>query len=146
MMLGHQLRDLLIDIKNAINASGSPRHAAAVDQLQAALSEHDELPISDVAQRVEATIAKLTASNWEFRLNELVRADLSEPAFLKALDELRCDKSVNKGDMHKIAEAYVGFSNKGASREKLLDAIKSRFYGKIYDRDANEMAKRATPW
>ena len=30
-------------------------------------------------------------------------------------------------------------------QKKLLDAIKTRFYGKVYDHDANEMAKGATP-
>ena len=145
-MRGHQLREILNDIRNAVGASGGSKHAEVIDQLQSALTDLDNAAIPDLVGQVEAAVAALSQEPWEAKLKQLQQAGLSEPDFCRALDEIRSDKAVKKSDRIKIAEAYVGYAEKKASSDKLVDAIKTRFYGKIYDRDANEMAKRATPW
>ena len=145
-MRGHQLREILTDIRNAIGASSATKHAEAIDRMQTALADLGAGNDADLVDQVEATVERLTRAAWETNLQKLHEAGLSEPDFLRALDEIRNDKSLKKNDIMKIAEAYVGYVEKKASSEKLIDAIKTRFFGKIYDRDANEMAKRATPW
>jgi hypothetical protein len=88
----------------------------------------------------------MTKPAWQARLDALHDAGIAEQAFLRAFDDLRNDHAIKKPDLIKIAEAYVGFVEKKSSVERIFDAIKTRFYGKLYDHDANEMAKRATPW
>ena len=146
MMRGQQLRELLNDIRNAISGSGGAKQADALDRIQSALANLDQAPASEAIGRLDATVQGLTQPAWEAKLAQLQSAGLNEAEFLKILDELATDKSIKKADLLKIAHGYVGYADKKASADKLVSAIKTRFYGKIYDRDADEMAKRATPW
>jgi hypothetical protein len=145
-MRGHELRDILADIRKAVGSAGGTKYAEAIGATEAAIAVHDNVPIDDVIANVDAAVASLTKPAWQARLDELRGAGIAEQAFLRAFDELRNDHTIKKPDLIKIAEAYVGFVEKKSSVERLLDAIKTRFYGKLYDHDANEMAKRATPW
>jgi len=145
-MRGHQLREILSDIRDAISGSGGAKQAEAIDRIQSALADLDHCPANDVVNRVDAAVASVTQPAWEAKLAQLQSAGLDEVEFLKRLDEIVTDKSIKKADLLQIAQAYVGYADKKASASKLADAIKTRFYGKIYDRDADEMAKRATPW
>lgn len=145
-MRGHQLRSLLSDISRALGASSGAKHAAAFEAAQRALVKADDAPVEQIAKHVSCAAVSIAAAPWEKCLSDLQGAGISEADFLRLLAELAADKSIQKADVFKIAEGYVGYADKRASRDKLLDAIKTRFYGKIYDHDANEMAKRATPW
>ncbi|MEQ1695821.1 MAG: hypothetical protein ABL901_08270 [Hyphomicrobiaceae bacterium] len=134
------------DIREAISGSGGTKHAEALDRIQAALADLDHAPASDAIARIDTNAAGLTQPAWEAKLAQLQSAGLNEPEFLRLLDEIANDKNIKKADLLKIAQVYVGYADKKASTDKLISAIKTRFYGKIYDRDADEMAKRATPW
>jgi hypothetical protein len=70
---------------------------------------------------------------------------LDEPRFLAVLGEIQSDNTLKKADLQKIAELYAGSYDRRASAAKLIDAIKLAFYSKIYERDARQMARRATP-
>src|SRR6478672_4025510 len=128
IMRGQQLRAILSDIGRAVGASGGAKHAAAFDATQAALASLDDVPVGEVAARVEAAANEVAAAPWERRLAALQSAGISEPVFLAEFAELTSDKSIRKGDLLKIAQAYVGYADKKATAEKLLDAIKTRFY------------------
>ena len=145
-MRGHQLREILGDIRSAISGSGGTKQAEALDKLQAALTDFDQAPSSEIISHLDKTVTGLTQSAWEVKLAQLQSAGLNESEFLIIVEELSTDKTIKKADLLKIAQAYVGYADKKASADKLISAIKTRFYGKIYDRDADEMAKRATPW
>jgi hypothetical protein len=145
-MRGHDLRGILSDIRGAVDASGGAKHADAIATTEIAIAEHGDTSLDQLLGNVASVVASLTRPAWMARLDQLRGAGVSEQAFLTALDELRNDLTIKKPDLVKIAEGYVGFVEKKLSNERLLDAIKTRFYGKLYDHDANEMAKRATPW
>lgn len=145
-MRGHQLREILSDIRDALAGSGVTKQAEALDRIQAALASLDQAPTTEVMARVDAGVEDLTQPVWKEQLVRLNAAGLNEAEFLRALEQLGNDKSVKKADLVQIAQGYVGYADKKASAPKLIDAIKTRFYGKIYDRDADAMAKRATPW
>jgi hypothetical protein len=145
-MRGHDLREILADIRNAVGISGGAKYAEAIAATEAAVASHDNAQLDQLIASVDTAVASLTKPAWQARLDDLRDAGISEQAFLHAFGELRNDHSIKKLDLFKIAEGYVGFVEKKSSSEKLLDAIKTRFYGKLYDHDANEMAKRATPW
>ena len=145
-MRGHQLREILNDIRTAISGSGGTKHADALDRIQSALADLDHAPAGDVISRVESAATTISSPPWSLKLSQLQGVGLNEAAFLKLIEEISADKSLKKADLLQITQAYVGYADKKASSAKMIDAIKTRFYGKIYDRDADIMAKRATPW
>jgi glycerol-3-phosphate O-acyltransferase len=145
-MRGHDLREILADIRNAVGSTGGTKYAEAIAATEAAIAPQDNVQLEQLIANVDAAVASLTKPAWQCRLDELREAGLAEQAFLRALDDLRNDHAIKKPDLLKIAESYVGYVEKKLSTDRLLDAIKTRFYGKLYDYDANEMAKRATPW
>ena len=145
-MRGQQLREVLTDMRDVASASGGTKQSQALDELQAAFSVFDDLAVADVVAHVEAVVGALSQPAWEAKLAMLRQAELSEPSFVRALDGIANDKSLKKNDLVKIVEGYVGYADKKASNSKLIDALRVRFFGKMYDRDADEMAKRATPW
>jgi hypothetical protein len=144
-MRGHNLREVLTDIRNAIGASGGSKHAEAVASVEAVVARHDTVEIDELIARSDTGVAALTMPAWQVQLNRVKAAGLSEGEFLSVFDALKSDKSIKKADLFKVAEGYVGFVDKTRATERLLDAIKTRFYGKLYDEDASAMAMRATP-
>jgi hypothetical protein len=140
------LCEILADIRSAVGSTGGAKYAEAIAATESAVAAHDNAQLDQLIANVDAAVASLTKPAWQSRLDELREAGIAEQAFLRAFDDLRNDHSLKKPDLVKIVEAYVGFVEKKLSTERLLDAIKTRFYGKLYDHDANEMAKRATPW
>jgi NurA-like 5'-3' nuclease len=145
-MRGHQFRNLLADIRNVVGVAGSKKHVEALQSAETALSQFDNVSVDTIVSRVETVVSDLTKPSWAKRLQQLEDAGVSEADFLRAFDELRQDRTVKKPELLKIASVYVGYADKKLSSDKLLEAIKTRFFAKVYDRDANEMAKRATPW
>jgi hypothetical protein len=143
---GQNLREILTHIGKAVGVAGASKHADAISSISDALADHDEDHVDAVVEHVAEKVASLTLPTWQRRLDEIKAAGISEAKFLSAFDALMLDKSLKKNDIVKIAEAYVGFVDKKHSVDRVLDSIKTRFYGKLYDHDANEMAKRATPW
>ena len=80
---------------------------------------------------------------WLRRLNG---AELNEASFLQVFSDL-AKAPCMKGEFLAIAEAYTGGKLKVSTPKKdLLEAIKSEFYGRLYERDADKIAQRATPW
>ena len=98
-MRGQQLRAILSDIGRAVGASGGAKHAAAFDATEAALASLDDVPVGEVAARVEAAAVEVAAAPWERRLAALQSAGISEAVFLKEFAELAADKSLRKGDL-----------------------------------------------
>lgn len=145
-MRGQQLRELLSVLRRTAGATGSAQHEVALSKLEEAIVPHDELELGEVLASVESAANQTVAPIWEQHLLRMLAAGLDEPAFLRALAQLEDDTKVKKADLQKITERYVGLADKKANAEKLLNAIKTEFYAKVYARDANEMAKRATPW
>lgn len=83
---------------------------------------------------------------WEHHAAALHAAGTDEKAFHKAHDALRADKTITKPHLEKIVKSYVGYHDRTHGVEKMHNAIKTRFHGKVYDRDADAMARKATPW
>jgi hypothetical protein len=79
-------------------------------------------------------------------LKALRSAKFIEADFKAALEALRSDKAAEKGDVHQIAKDYGVIRINGKSRETYLESLDKYFYWALYNRDADEMAKRATPW
>jgi hypothetical protein len=145
-MRGPQFRELLADIRQALGSAGAKTQVESLKRTEQAIASLGDLDADEAIRRIEVAVDNVSAPLWQKRLQQIEAAELSEQEFSRALSELQADKAIKKMDLARIAEAYVGFADKKASSAVLLDSIKTRFYSKIYDRDANAMAKRATPW
>ena len=63
------------------------------------------------------------------------------------IDKIAADKTIKAHHIQAMANAIEGAGHHGRmSREKGLSALKAAGYAAAYNRDANGMAKRATPW
>lgn len=144
-MRGNKLREILSDIRNALQVSGS-KHAESVGRLEDALSGIGDRSVDEVLGTISTGAESLGRSRWEIHLKELTDAGVNEPAFLRALTALSDDRTIKKADLEKIASAYAGYVEKKSTAPKLVDAIKTRFYSLVYDKASGDMSKRATPW
>lgn len=145
-MRGQQLRELLAELRRTVGAVGAAQPAEGLAKIEKALASQDGSELSEVLASVERAASEAVAPIWEQHLLRLLGAGLDETSFLKGLAQLEADTKVKKADLVKIAERYAGLADRKSSVDKLLGAIKTEFYAKVYARDANEMAKRATPW
>jgi hypothetical protein len=141
-----ELRAALKEIGEVFSAAGAEaleKDLAAVIEL---LGNNDDLELSTFLEVLKKGLAgKLSISSDEW-LQRLKDAALDESAFLRTFADLEAS-ACPKSDLLKITENYTGSKFKAkSSKQDLLAGIKSDFYGRIYDRDADRIAKRATPW
>jgi predicted lipid-binding transport protein (Tim44 family) len=69
----------------------------------------------------------------------------TEKDFRDAFARLATDKSAGVESVKKVAER-LGIKSKLPTRKAALKAIEQHYYEKQYEKDADAMAKRATPW
>jgi len=105
-----------------------------------------------MAEALKKTRARSRASRAQKVDDELVShyagrlkaAEMDEASFKAIAAELKNDPRVRKAELAAIAREYDALPAKTVAG--LHKAIQTRFYERIYDRDATEMARRATPW
>jgi hypothetical protein len=141
------LRAVLQGLERIFAVAGAKTQRAAVGNVADALprGRDQEQDLTHYLKRVEEEIAGNAASPSEKYLRQLREAGLAEHDFLAVLNSIEADKSLKKADLLAIAEGYAGSVGRKASVKNLLKHISTRFYTKLYERDANELAKRATP-
>ncbi|HXE86509.1 MAG TPA: hypothetical protein VN524_06885 [Hyphomicrobiaceae bacterium] len=141
------LRGLLRDLERIFGVSGAKTQQDAVANVADALP-HDRGQEQDLAvylKKVEEELADDAAPPSAKYVRRLREAGLAEDAFLAALNSIEADKRIKKADLLAIAQAYTGSADRKASVRSLLKQMRAHFYTKLYERDANELAKRAKP-
>lgn len=83
--------------------------------------------------------------------NDLMRDDQYDSAVWRPqveaiLAEIADDPSVDTAAVRAIAEELDVIRVSGRSKTSLIDNILSHYIWLLYQRDANAMARRATPW
>ena len=145
-MRGNGLRAILQDIQSALTAGGGAAQAKALEKLSQSFETQDAASVSDIASSVEATITEASLPSWQKHARALKAAGLDEREFSRAFAAIANDKSLKKSDLAEIAKEYEVRVGPKLTSEKIADKIRGAFYEKLYERDANAMAKRATPW
>jgi len=80
-------------------------------------------------------------------IKDLKLAKFSEQFFLKVFNQIKNDKTLTTIDLLEISYKYgQGVATSRSSKRSLYKSISTGFYARVYDRDATDMAKRATPW
>jgi hypothetical protein len=140
------LRAALQEIEEVFSTAGVKAVQKDLASILELLGDNDNMDLSEFLEELRRNLpgpAPVPSAEWLRRLNE---AGLEEAAFLKTLTELSTS-ACSKVELRAIAEKYTGSEFKAKdSKPVLLEAIKSEFYGRLYERDADKIAKRATPW
>jgi hypothetical protein len=139
------LRTILKDLERLFGISGARSQETAVARVADALPSDQDHDLHSYLKTVQQEIAEDAKSAAERYVLGLQQAGLDEKAFASIFSALEIDKKVKRAELLKIAEDYTGSVDRKAPAKKLLKHIKAHFYTKLYERDANELAKRATP-
>jgi hypothetical protein len=139
------LRAVLKDIQRVFKISGAKTQETAFAKLSATLQGQDGQDLDSCLKAVEDEIQEASLPRVTTYLRRLGDIGLDEQAFRDFLEKLEKDRSLAKSDLITIVERYTGSADRRGTVKKLVKQLRSHFYAKLYERDANELAKRATP-
>ncbi|MCF6199779.1 MAG: hypothetical protein L3J67_10380 [Hyphomicrobiaceae bacterium] len=154
-----ELRSALMELEALFEIGGTKAIKTDLCSLINFLESVDDMPLDDFFDELKAEIEKISSSGKEraksapvkldeqaisYYTTELEKSQDDEAQFLVILAQMDADSRVRKVELAKISERFGDSSAKTVT--KMLQSIKTRFYEKVYDRDANAMARRATPW
>ena len=153
----HELRSALVELETLFEVGGTKAIKTDLASLIKFLESADDMPVEEFFAELEAELKNisihprssrqavvLNEKAVSFYCDELEKSYDDEAKFISILNELNSDSRIRKIELSKIAERFGDSSAKTVS--KMLQSIKTHYYEKIYDRDANAMARRATPW
>src|SRR5262245_16731643 len=130
-MIMRRVRDLRLvvdDVRRIFTASGAKSQESALNQISAALEQHDNEVLDAYLEQVGQNAAGGASPRVAQSIKQLADAALDEGQFLKALADIKADKSLKKADLQKIVESYSGTFDPKATAPKLVDAIKLAVY------------------
>jgi hypothetical protein len=143
-----RVRDLRIalgELQRLFRSSGAKHQEVAIASLSGALKAHDADDLRGYLRAVEQEINADSLSDSDLYLRELRDIGLEEIAFKDLIGRLERDRKLTKSDLITIVERYTGAVDRRAPTKKLIRKLSTHFYAKLYEQDANELAKRATP-
>lgn len=139
------LRAVLKDIQRVFKVSGAKAQEAAFAKLSFSFQRQDGCDLDSCLRAVEIEVQAAALPQPTTYLRRLREIGLDEPAFRDLIEKLEKDRSLAKSDLATIVERYTGAADRRATSKKLIKQLRTHFYAKLYERDANELAKRATP-
>lgn len=152
-----ELQNSLQDLAEVLELAGTKAVNSDVANILNLLDgeEEEELEdfLSQLEERLTAALKKTSAKSQVTNINRdvvdhyvvrLLDAAMDEQKFSSIATELKNDPQVRKPELAEIAKGYTARPVNTVSG--LHKAIQTRFYERIYDRDATDMARRATPW
>jgi hypothetical protein len=138
------LRATLESIRSIFKAAGAPAQEKVLGKISSELEAHDDAPLQSYLEEIERRATVAATPLTEQFIRRLRSAELDEDRFKAVVADIQ-QRRLKKTDVQKIAAAYTGSYDRRASVEKLIDAIKSAFYAKVYERDSQAIAGRAKP-
>jgi hypothetical protein len=147
-MRATELMRPLEEIRETFIAAGLAVPAKEIADVISVLEAHGDRKLDEILQEISARLDPAAQRQLVCakHVKALRAAKFDEPTFRRALESLRGDKSADKADVLQIAKDYGVIRMSGKSRDGYLESIDKYFYWALYNRDADEMAKRATPW
>ena len=152
-----ELRSALVELETLFEVGGTKAIKTDLASLIKFLESADNMHLEDFFDELEIELRNITkrpnTTKMPIKLNEevvsyyieaLEKSYDDEANFLSILTQMDADNRIRKMELSKISERFGDTSAKTVA--KMLQSIKTRYYEKIYDRDANAMARRATPW
>ena len=147
-MRAEQLKDVLDEVKSIFSAAGVTAVEKDIALLADYVASHGSRELDDVfaemRDRLDPAGKKKLASLRH--IQALRDAGMDEARFSEALTAIKSDRTLDKGDIAQLAKDYGVIRINAKSRDACIESIDKYFYWSLYNRDADEMAKRATPW
>lgn len=142
------LEKALQEIRAIFAASGDKKSEADLTLLVDYIHRQANRDLPDVLREIREKLDPKAAHRIAVaqHVSDLREAGLDEAKFRPALADLKTDKAMDKKDVLEIATEYGVIRITGKSRDSYIDSIEKHFYWALYNRDADAMAKRATPW
>jgi hypothetical protein len=147
-MRADQLKVALLEIKDIFAAAG----VAAAEKDMAELAQFIERQGDRDVDSILAEIRDKLDPSARIKLlvvhhvDQLKASGLDEPKFRSAFMRLRDEKLLDKQAVLDVLKQYGVIRVSGKSRDSYLESLDKHFYWLLYNRDADAMAKRATPW
>jgi hypothetical protein len=139
------LRSVLRDIQRVFKVSGAKTQETAFAKLSETLRVQDGRDLATCLKAIEDKIEGASLPQAAMYLRRLDEIGFDENAFIALLARLEKDRTLGKSDLITIVERYTGSADRRGTIKKLIKQLRAHFYAKLYERDANELAKRATP-
>jgi hypothetical protein len=146
------LRAALEGIRSIFKAARSTAQETAQERvlakIESSLEAQDDRHLQSYLQELGRNAVEATEPLVDRFTRRLRLAELDEEKFkmvIQEMQEMRQTKKLKKADAQVIAKAYTGSFDRGATIEKLIDAINRTFYEKLYERDSGILASRASP-
>jgi hypothetical protein len=139
------LRAVLGDIQRVFKVSGAKTQEAALAKLATTLRSQDGRDLDSYLKALEDEIQAASLPPAAAYFRELEAIGFNEQAFKDLADRLERDRTLGKSDLVAIVERYTGSADRRTTMKKLIKQLRAHFYAKLYERDANALAKRATP-
>lgn len=147
-MRANDLSASILELKAIVAAAGANTAEADLAKLAEFIGSYGDEDADRVLEEIKSLLdpAALKARAIERRAKALLDAQFDEHAFRSEINAIREDKYLNKDDVLAILNKYGVIRISGKSRATYLESLEKHFYWKLYNKDADEMAKRATPW
>lgn len=149
-MQAGQLREVLEEVRRLFATGGAAAVERDLGRLAELLEGHEtkelEAYLAELARHVDAVVAKpadKTALDYASRFEQ---AGLDEARFKSLVRSMRDDPKVSKEVALAVAKSVGVIRLNTKSRASAIESIEKHLYWLLYNRDADSMAKRATPW
>lgn len=137
------LRLALEQIRDVFDGGGAVAQARDLQRVADMLAKNDG---ADLTSYLDDVRSKLQPATPERYVEALRNAGFDEDKFKAVIADMRADRNLDKDGVHSVGEGYGVIRLSGRGKDSLIDSIEKHFYWLVYNRDADEMAKRATPW
>lgn len=147
-MQASELKKPLLEAKETLEAAGAILAAKDIGGLLDLIDSQADVELDQFLLHVQRQLDPSAHKSVlrTLHVSALRNALLDEAKFKLAMNALRAEKALDKTDVLSVAKNYGVIRIAGKSRDGYLESIEKYFYWALYNRDADEMAKRATPW
>lgn len=141
----NEIREAIENLRPVLAAGGAGAAERELAKLVELLGTHDDRDLDEFIAEIRSSIEAAKPDPSIF-VNRLVAAGDDEARFKSALAEVAAAATVKKPEALDIAKRYGVIRIDTKSRASIIESIEKHFYWMLYQRDADAMAKRATPW
>lgn len=147
-MRAAQINTVLQEIKCIFAAAGAGTAEKDLELLAEYFEQQGDRDLDEVLAGLRSRLDPVAAKSASVALHSesLKDAGLDESRFRSAFAKLKGDKVLDNDDLLKVLRSYGVIRISGKSRNSYLESLEKHFYWLLYNRDADTMAKRATPW
>jgi len=148
-MRADQLGAVLRDVEGVLTSAGAGSAGADIAALAEYLEHQGARDADEVIAEIKEKLDPATAIRLAVagHVERLKAAGFDETAFKSAFASLKADATLRKpDDLLQVLKGYGVIRISGRTQKSYLDSLEKHFYWLLYNRDADAMAGRATPW